>query len=121
MAKKELHPEIGQKIKELRELRGMEQIELAWELGYKSQSTISKWESGTNLPTGKKLIELARVLDVSTNEILGMAEPEPTQVYTETDLRKMAENAKNFDGKPLDENDIRAIQNIIEGYLKGRL
>ena len=40
MVSKELHPEIGQRIKELRELRGMEQIELAWELGYKSQSTV---------------------------------------------------------------------------------
>ena len=118
MAKKELHPEVGRKIKELRELRGMEQIELAWALGYKSQSTISKWESGTNMPTGKKLIELARVLDVSTNEILGMAEPEPT--YTESDLRKMAENAKTFDGKPLNEEDIEAIQNIIQIYLSGR-
>ena len=118
MAKKELHPEVGQRIKELRELRGMEQIELAWALGYKSQSTVSKWESGTNMPTGKKLIELARVLDVSTNEILGMAEPKPT--YTESDLRKMAENAKTFDGKPLNEEDIEAIQNIIEIYLKGR-
>lgn len=119
MAKKELHPEIGQRIKELRELKGMEQIELAWKLGYKSQSTVSKWESGTNLPTGKKLIELAKILDVSTNEILGMVESEPT--YTETDLRKMAENAKTFDGKPLNEDDIQAIQNIIEIYLKGRL
>lgn len=117
MANKELHPEIGQRIKELRELRGMEQIELAWELGYKSQSTISKWESGVNLPTGKKLIELAQVLDVSTNEILGMEDT----TYTETDLRKLAESAKTFDGKPLTESDIVAIQNIIEGYLKGRL
>lgn len=117
MANKELHPEIGQRIKELRELRGMEQIELAWELGYKSQSTISKWESGVNLPTGKKLIELAQVLDVSTNEILGL-EITP---YTETDLRKLAESAKTFDGKPLTENDIQAIQNIIEIYLQGRL
>ena len=41
--------------------------------------------------------------------------------YSETDLRKMAENAKTFDGKPLNESDIVAIQNIIEGYLKGRL
>lgn len=117
MANKELHPEIGQRIKELRELRGMEQIELAWELGYKSQSTISKWESGVNLPTGKKLIELAQVLDVSTNEILGMGDTP----YTETDLRKLAESTKTFDGKPLTESDIVAIQNIIEGYLKGRL
>lgn len=117
MANKELHPEIGQRIKELRELRGMEQIELAWALGYKSQSTISKWESGVNLPTGKKLIALAQVLDVSTNEILGMEDT----LYTETDLRKLAESAKTFDGKPLTESDIVAIQNIIEGYLKGRL
>ena len=44
-----------------------------------------------------------------------------TNNYTETDLRKMAENEKTFDGKPLNEEDIQAIQNIIEIYLKGRL
>ncbi len=33
--------------------------------------------------------------------------------YTSSDLRKMAENAKTFDGKPLNEDDIEAIQNII--------
>ncbi len=37
--------------------------------------------------------------------------------YTSSDLRKMAENAKTFDGKPLNEDDIEAIQNIIEIYL----
>lgn len=117
MVNKELHPEIGLRIRSLREQRGLEQLEVAEKLGYKSQSTVSKWESGTNLPTGKKLVKLAKVLGVSTNEILGMSD-EP---YTETDLRKMAENAKTFDGKPLNENDIQAIQNIIEIYLQGRL
>lgn len=117
MVKKETHPEIGERIRNLRELKNIDQMSLAEMLGYKSQSTISKWESGTNLPTGKKLMELAKILGVSTNEILGMND-EP---YTETDLRKMAENAKTFDGKPLNEEDIQAIQNIIEIYLKGRL
>lgn len=117
MVKKETHPEIGERIRNLRELKNIDQMSLAEMLGYKSQSTISKWESGTNLPTGKKLMELAKILGVSTNEILGMSD-EP---YTETDLRKMAENAKTFDGKPLNEEDIQAIQNIIEIYLKGRL
>ncbi|HHR8873616.1 TPA: helix-turn-helix domain-containing protein, partial [Streptococcus agalactiae] len=42
------------------------------------------------------------------------------QEYTSDDLRKMAEKAKTFDGKPLTESDIDAIQNIIEIYLKGR-
>lgn len=41
--------------------------------------------------------------------------------YSETDLRKLAESAKTFDGKPLTESDIQAIQNIIEIYLQGRL
>ena len=117
MVKKETHPEIGERIRNLRELKNIDQMSLSEMLGYKSQSTISKWESGTNLPTGKKLMELAKILGVSTNEILGMSD-EP---YTETDLRKMAENAKTFDGKPLNEDDIQAIQNIIEIYLKGRL
>ncbi|QBX25298.1 helix-turn-helix domain-containing protein [Streptococcus gordonii] len=117
MVKKETHPEIGERIRNLRELKNIDQMSLAEMLGYKSQSTISKWESGTNLPTGKKLMELAKILGVSTNEILGMSD----ELYTETDLRKMAENAKTFDGKPLNEEDIQAIQNIIEIYLKGRL
>lgn len=117
MVKKEMHPEIGERIRNLRELKNIDQVSLAEMLGYKSQSTISKWESGTNLPTGKKLMELAKILGVSTNEILGMSD----DPYTETDLRKMAENAKTFDGKPLNEDDIQAIQNIIEIYLKGRL
>lgn len=121
MVKKEVHPEIGNRIRMLRERKGIDQLQLAEKLGYKSQSTISKWESGTNLPTGKKLIELAQILGTSTNEILGMVEPLPEPAYTETDLRKMAENAKTFDGKPLNENDIQAIQNIIEIYLQGRL
>lgn len=119
MGDKEKHVLIGQRIKELREKQGIEQIELAKKLGYKSQSTISKWESGVNLPTGKKLIALAKIFNTSTNDILGIEKPAKEE-YTTSDLRKMAENAKTFDGKPLDEEDIEAIQNIIEIYLKGR-
>ena len=116
MIDKEKHILIGQRIKELRELKNIEQSELAEMLGYKSQSTISKWESGINLPTGKKLIALAKIFNTSTNDILGIEKPVKEE-YTTSDLRKMAENAKTFDGKPLNEDDIQAIQNIIEIYL----
>lgn len=119
MVDKEKHILIGQRIKKLRELKNIEQSELAEMLGYKSQSTISKWESGVNLPTGKKLIALAKIFNTSTNDILGIEKPVKEE-YTTSDLREMAENAKTFDGKPLNEDDIQAIQNIIEIYLKGR-
>lgn len=78
MTDKEKHPEIGKRIRTLRENQGLEQLELAKKLGYKSQSTISKWESGVNLPTGKKLISLAKILNTNTDVILGQnSEQEP--------------------------------------------
>ena len=72
--------------------------------------------------------EIADTLNISPAELMGWEEcnadrkgATATNNYTETDLRKMAENAKTFDGKPLNEYDIQAIQNIIEIYLKGRI
>ena len=60
--------------------------------------------------------------DVSEAWLMGYDVPREREVvveneYTTSDLRKMAENAKTFDGKPLNEDDIEAIQNIIEIYL----
>ena len=50
MVDKEKHVLIGQRIKKLRELKNIEQSELAEMLGYKSQSTIQngKWCELTN-------------------------------------------------------------------------
>ena len=59
---------------------------------------------------------------ISPAELMGWSDETSVEpkIYTDSDLRKMAENAKTFDGKPLNEEDIQAIQNIIEIYLKGR-
>lgn len=118
MADKEKHPQIGAKIKELREKNGMEQLELATKMGYKSQSTISKWESGVNLPTGKKLIELARLLNTTTNVILGIEKDDPDTFTTpdgkEIDLSNLREKVVLFDGKPLSDDDVRKISQIIK-------
>ncbi|HEL2017564.1 TPA: helix-turn-helix domain-containing protein [Streptococcus suis] len=61
---------IGQRLRELRLKHNLEQIEVAQKLGYKSDTTISKWENGKNLPTGKKLILLAQLFNTTTDEIL---------------------------------------------------
>lgn len=62
--------EISYRIKTLRETRGLEQSDIAEKMGYKSQSTISKWESAKNLPNGRKLVQLAQILGTSTDYIL---------------------------------------------------
>lgn len=79
-----------------------------------------------NQPSAERLQQIADYFNVSTDYLLGrtdnprIASNETIGGYTSEDLRKMAENAKTFDGKPLTEEDIDAIQNIIEIYLRGR-
>ena len=95
-------------------------------LGVKlGKSALSQYVNGVQAPDQKKLALLALTFDVSEAWLMGYDVPRERDVktepeYTSSDLRKMAENAKTFDGKPLNEDDIEAIQNIIEIYLKGR-
>lgn len=96
-------------------------------LGVKlGKSALSQYVNGIQAPDQKKLALLALTFDVSEAWLMGYDVPRSRvssteNEYSETDLRKLAESAKTFDGKPLNEEDIVAIQNIIEGYLKGRL
>lgn len=112
-----------EKIKELADKRGVSLTKLEEDLGY-SRNTLYKLKS--QKPNAERISEIADYFQVSTDYLLGrtdnprIASDETIGGYTSEDLRKMAENAKTFDGKPLTEEDIDAIQNIIEIYLRGR-
>lgn len=58
-------------VKELRELRGMTQKELAEKIQVSFQ-TISKWENGVSMPDVTHIPRLAEIFDVSADVILGM-------------------------------------------------
>lgn len=86
------------------------------------KSALSQYVNGVQAPDQKKLSLLALTFDVSEAWLMGYDVPRERESaveneYTTSDLRKMAENAKTFDGKPLNEDDIEAIKNIIEIYL----
>lgn len=112
-----------EKIKELADKRGVSLTKLEEDLGY-SRNTLYKLKS--QKPNAERISEIADYFNVSTDYLLGRADnpaiasDDTIAGYTSDDLRKMAENAKTFDGKPLTEEDIDAIQNIIEIYLRGR-
>ena len=112
-----------EKIKELADKRGISLTKLEEDLGY-SRNTLYKLKS--QKPNAERISEIADYFQVSTDYLLGrtdnprIASDETIGGYTSEDLRKMAENAKTFDGKPLTEEDIDASQNIIEIYLRGR-
>ena len=70
---------IGDNIKYLRTQRGYSQEELAKALGYKSYTTITKWESGVSEPTLKMTNEIARFFDVSVNDLCYMHLESPSK------------------------------------------
>lgn len=96
-------------------------------LGVKlGKSALSQYVNGIQAPDQKKLALLALTFNVSEAWLMGYDVPRGREASSEPDLsnldlRELAKSAKTFDGKPLNEEDIVAIQNIIEGYLKGRL
>ena len=119
----DLNKQRGSRIESLRASKGISQLELAKMLGYKSDSTISKWESGASIPTGTKIVKLAQVLGTSTDYILfgdgpeTTEDPQPTNAH---DIDNIIDNAMMFDGKPLTDDDKRAIRGIIAGYMSSK-
>ena len=112
---------VGEKIKLRRKELRISADDLADAVGV-SRSTIFRYEKGDIEKVGPEVLKkIADKLRVSPADLMGWSgeedEKEMSNDYTSSDLRKMAENAKTFDGKPLNEDDIEAIQNIIEIYL----
>jgi transcriptional regulator with XRE-family HTH domain len=60
---------IGKKIQEHREKKGLTQDALAEKIGVSRQS-ISKWELGQALPEVDKIVALSRLLNTTTDELL---------------------------------------------------
>lgn len=63
--------ELGNRLAELRKQHGLSQEELADQLGV-SRQAISKWERGEASPDTDNLIELARIYNISLDELLGL-------------------------------------------------
>jgi transcriptional regulator with XRE-family HTH domain len=110
------------RIKELANNRGISisKLEEKLELSKNAIYAIKR-----NQPSAERLQLIADYFNVSTDYLLGRTDnpkiaSNEAAGYTTEDLRRMAENAKTFDGKPLTDEDVDAITNIIEIYLKGR-
>ncbi len=111
-----------ERVKELAKKQGLSLNALEEKLGYSKNSLYSLKKQNVSID---RLEEIANFFQVSLDYLKGrtdnpkIASNEVTG-YTTEDLRRMAENAKTFDGKPLTDEDVDAITNIIEIYLKGR-
>ena len=83
---------IGEFLKHLRNDKGLTQEQLA-EHFYVSSRSVSRWETGRNMPDVEMLIELADFYDVEIHEIIeGERKSENVEKEKET-LKKVAEYA----------------------------
>lgn len=84
---------IGEFLKHLRKDKGLTQEQLA-EHFYVSSRTVSRWETGSNMPDVDMLIELADFYDVDIREIIdGERKSEIMDNETKDTLKKVAEYA----------------------------
>lgn len=56
-------------IRKIRERKKMSQESIAALIGV-TQGAVSQWESGKTMPTAQNIIDLARILDCTTDDIL---------------------------------------------------
>ena len=61
----------AERIKELREVWGWTQAELARKMNM-TRNGINSWEQGLSMPSPPNLVELARIFSVSTDYLLGV-------------------------------------------------
>ena len=81
----------GEFLKQLRKEKGLTQEELA-EKFFVSSRTVSRWETGSNLPDLSTLIDLAEYYDVDIREIIdGERKSEMMDSETRDTLKKVAE------------------------------
>lgn len=62
--------QVGERIKKIRELRGMKQIDLAIQLGYSSERQLQRIEAGDSACNNDKIMELSQILNISTDYLL---------------------------------------------------
>ena len=90
---------IGEFLKQLRKEKGLTQEQLA-ERFYVSSRTVSRWETGSNMPDLSTLIELADYYDVDIREIIdGERKSETMDQETKDTLKKVAAYAEEENSK----------------------
>lgn len=77
---------LNEQIRELRNIRGISQIQLANKLGVTKQS-VSNWENDNILPSIEMLVKIANFFEVSTDYLLGLNKKRTLDVENLTEIQ----------------------------------
>ena len=82
-----------ERLKKLREEKGISQIRLSIEVGV-AQESISAYERGKAVPTCENLVKIAKYLNTSTDYLLGLTDMKLP--YNRISLDKLSEEELNI-------------------------
>ena len=91
---------VADRIKSLREQRGLTQTELSKQLGI-TRSSVNAWEMGISVPSTQYIVELAGIFGISTDYLLGV------------------DSSASISVAGLDDEDIQIVHALIE-HLRGK-
>ena len=90
----------GARFKRLRKNKGLTQEDIAKEFNITPQS-VSKWENDLSAPDITILVDLAKLLDVSVDVLLGKEEFNPTKICLESERKNIENIVQNQVQSPL--------------------
>lgn len=103
---------LGNRIKSLREAKGLKQEELAQKVSV-SPSAIGMYETNKREPNNEIILKLAEFFNVSTDYLLGKSD-----IRNPEELKNVPfANASGLDTTGLDEEDLKELQKQVD-YIK---
>lgn len=108
--KKQPPTDFGERLAAIRKARGLTQVQLAEAAGT-TQRAISYYETEAGFPPMPAVIALAQVLKVSTDELMGIEEPESDLLRDDPETRRLWKKFQQV--RDLPEKDQRAVIRLV--------
>ena len=102
--------EFGRRLVELRKERGITQVELADKIG-STQRAISHYETVAEFPPANVIVDLARALGVSADQLLGLKPTRKALPTDDPDVRRLWKKFQRVLDLP--EKDQRAVLRLV--------
>ncbi len=109
---------LSERLKSLRLEAKITQKEISDKLKI-SQPSYAQWEKGIRVPNIERLQELSKILNTSTDYLLGNTDNKNSTKF-EDDLEKSLNTARAFSGKPISEHDREVMREILTEMFKDK-
>ena len=109
---------LSERLKSLRLEAKITQKEISDKLKI-SQPSYAQWEKGIRVPNIERLQEISKILNTSTDYLLGNTENKNSTKF-EDDLEESLNTARAFSGKPISEHDREVMREILTEMFKDK-